>query len=157
MLNLLNAPCRVQWGGHCTTAGVEDEACTKFIQALKQAKLEDIGGGMQVLRVGVPFPDDALDRQELLVRDFFGRLLQLASSVPKVLLTGVPGTGKSWWLWYVVYCLLQQRDPPVIVMESQHRDESRRCILIKDGVAYAGTVVAFSSYLQSKDTWCAWQ
>ena len=46
------------------------------------------------------FPDDVKrQRSDLLIRDFFPRLLQRIETMGDSLLTGVAGTGKSWWVW----------------------------------------------------------
>ena len=53
------------------------------------------------------------------MRDFYPRLFdRIASHKIGSLLTGVPGTGKSWWIWYAVHLLLKQDSPPDIVWQS---------------------------------------
>lgn len=87
-------------GWYCWDAGyVEDPQPTAFSSALKDALVTDLDHGMQLISFGPDsyFPDDgALRRSDLVVRDFYNRLLERISSMPVSLLTGTPGTGKSW-------------------------------------------------------------
>jgi MoxR-like ATPase len=53
---------------------------------------------MQLLSVDEPWPGDLEQRKQLVVRDFYKRLYIRAVSLGHALLTGVPGTGKSWWI-----------------------------------------------------------
>ena len=81
---------------------LQDKNVTKFAQALQAATPQDIGGGMMLLTFSSDcyFPDDPHKRRnQLLVRDFYPTLLERMSSenTGQSLLTGVPGTGKSWW------------------------------------------------------------
>ena len=57
---------------------------------------------MQLISFGPgPFfpDDDDLHRSDLVARDFYDPLFERISVMRKSLLTGIPGTGKSWWIW----------------------------------------------------------
>ena len=134
-----------------------DATLTKFACALRDAVVEDIGDNMQLLSFGPDsyFPDDdERCRCNLLVRDFYPRLFDrtAAESTGKSLLTGVPGTGKSWWIWYAMHLLLKQDPAPAIVWQSFKRDVNE-CVLFKDGEAFVGHLDAFSEELGRTSTW----
>jgi hypothetical protein len=61
---------------------------------------------MKLLSVGFPlsWPNDPHYHSQVLVRDFYKGLYLRVKSMQASLLTGVPGTGKSWWIWWVA-CL----------------------------------------------------
>lgn len=142
----------------CTYAGfVQDATLTKFACALRDAKVEDIGDNMQLLSFGPDsfFPDDSLRRRcDLLVRDFYSRLFDCISAQPigASLLTGVPGTGKSWWIWYAVHLLLNQDPTPAIVWQSFKLNVDEY-VLFKDGKAFVGPLTAFREELGQISTW----
>jgi hypothetical protein len=142
----------------CSAAGyVLDAKLTEFACALRDAKVKDIGGGMQLLSFGPGsyFPDDNQQcRHDLLVRDFYRRLLERIASEPigASLLTGVPGTGKSWWIWYAVYIILNMDPAPAIVWQSFKRGADE-CVLFKDGKAFVGHISTFSKELDQTSTW----
>ena len=130
---------------------------TKFARALQTATLQDIGDGMTLLTVslGSYFPDDPHKRRnQLLVRDFYPILFQRMSSEPtgQLLLTGVPGTGKSWWIWYAIHVLLNRDDACAIVWQSFKRGGDK-CVLFKDGKAIKGPLAAFDEELSQPSTW----
>lgn len=103
-------------------------------------------------RSGVPFINDmVLRRSALLVRDFYPDLLRLMTTGQAWLLTGVPGTGKSWFALYAMHALLQQPKPPAIVWQTFGRLGS--CVLFKDGKAFTGSLEAFAPELQDPSTW----
>ena len=132
-----------------------DATLTKFACALRDAEVEDIGDNMQFLSFGPDsyFPDDTeLGRSSLLVRDFYHRLFDRIAAARTSLLTGVPGTGKSWWIWYAVHLLLKQDPAPAIVWQSFKRDVNK-CVLFKDGEAFVGPLTAFSEELGRTSTW----
>ena len=134
-----------------------DATLTKFACALRDAKVEDIGDNMQLLSFGPDsfFPDDSQRRRcDLLVRDFYSRLFDCISAQPigASLLTGVPGTGKSWWIWYAVHLLLKQDPAPAIVWQSFKRGVNE-CVLFKDGEAFVGPLTAFREELGRTSTW----
>jgi hypothetical protein len=136
---------------------VPDATLTKFACALRDAVVEDIGDNMQLLSFGPDsyFPDDdERCRCNLLVRDFYPRLFDrtAAERTGKSLLTGVPGTGKSWWIWYAVHLLLKQDPAPAIVWQSFKRGVNK-CVLFKDGEAFVGHLDAFSEELGRTSTW----
>ncbi|PNH11883.1 hypothetical protein TSOC_001236, partial [Tetrabaena socialis] len=142
--------------GVAVGAGSSDRRLTAFIRALGAAKLQDVGNGMSLLSLGtgVHFPDDVAKRRgALLVLDFYARLLgHMAQEKKRTwLLTGIPGTGKSWWIWYAMHSLLQQPEPPAIVWQTFKNP--RRRVLFKDGVAYIGDLTAFGAELELDSTW----
>ena len=148
-------------GGPCAYAGVpyagvvRDATLTKFVHALRDATVQDIGNNMQLLSLALDtyFPDDtALCRNSLLVREFYHRLFDRMAAARAWLLTGVPGTGKSWWIWYAVYLLLQQDPAPAVVWQSFKRGVGK-CVLFKDGEAFVGHLDAFSEELGQTSTW----
>ena len=140
----------------CAYAGVvPDATLTKFACALRGATVEDIGENMQLLSFGPDsyFPDDTeLCRRSLLVREFYHRLFNRIAAARTSLLTGVPGTGKSWWIWYAVHLLLKQDPAPAIVWQSFKRGVNK-CVLFKDGEAFVGHLDAFSEELGRTVTW----
>ena len=86
----------------CNAGSVEDPQLTAFACALRDAKPKDLGHGMQLISFGPgPFfpDDDDLHRSDLVARDFYDPLFERISVMRKSLLTGIPGTGKSWWIW----------------------------------------------------------
>ncbi|KAG2438729.1 hypothetical protein HXX76_005274 [Chlamydomonas incerta] len=132
----------------------KDVVMTAFIRAMQTAKLEPVGSGMSLLSLGpnVYFPDDTDERRStLLVRDFYAKLLERMKGGRAWLLTGVPGTGKSWWIWYAMFELLQEVEPPAIVWQSFKKGTRR--VLFKDGAAYVGDSSAFIEDLQLDSTW----
>ena len=84
----------------CWDAGyVEDPELTAFACALRDAKVVDLDDGMQLISFGLGsfFPDDVvLQRSDLVSRNFYSSLFERISSMRASLLTGIPGTGKSW-------------------------------------------------------------
>lgn len=102
---------------------------------------------------GPYFPDDVdLHRSDLVARDFYNALFERISSMRSSLLTGVPGTGKSWWIWYAVHRLLNQDPSPAIVWQTFKRGIDQ-CVLFKDGKAFVGDLRAFNSELEDASTW----
>ena len=69
------------------------------------------------------------------------------------MLTGVPGTGKSWWIWFAMHKLLNRDNPPAIVWQSFKRS-ANNCVLFVDGEAFSGPIDAFAKELEMKSTWC---
>ncbi|EFJ43181.1 hypothetical protein VOLCADRAFT_96640 [Volvox carteri f. nagariensis] len=141
---------------HLSDAFNKDKLRLRLAQALLlNAEVKDIGGGMSLLSFdsNTFFPDDLKRcRHALMVRDFFPTLFELLQQQEAWLLTGVPGTGKSWFVWYAVYSLLQLKDPPSIVWQS-HKFNMRRCVLFKAGKAYVGDVDSFMEELELESTW----
>lgn len=128
---------------------------TEFACALRDAIIEDLGSGMQLLSLGGGFyfpTDNGLRRNALLVRDFHDALFQRTAAMPASLLTGVPGIGKSWWIWYAIHRLLQQDPAPAIVWQTFKRGISQ-CVLFKDGRAFVGHLDAFTAELKQESTW----
>ncbi len=130
---------------------------TTFVCALRDATVKDIGDNMQLLSFGPDsfFPDDTvLCCSSLLIRDFFPLLFDCAAkqSCGASLLTGVPGTGKSLWIWYAVHRLLKQDPASAIVWQSSKRG-CDKCVLFMDGQAFVGPLNAFSEELDQESTW----
>lgn len=127
---------------------------TAFVQALTKAELKPVGNGMSLLSCGpdVRFPDEEAGMPAtMLVRDFYPNLMMRLSTRRSWLLTGVPGTGKSWFAWYVMHCLLKQPQPPAIVWHAYQMRGA--CILFKGGKAYEGDISAFKRELKESTTW----
>ena len=147
-----------QWCNQLTfpDAAKLDEELTKFFLALRDATVVDVGNGMQQLSLGPGshFPDDKRRRSDLMVRDFYLRLFQRVEAEPNgaSLLTGVPGTGKSWWIWYAMHLLLTRSPAPTIVWQSFKRGEDG-CVMFKDGKAFSGRLSAFTEDLGMSSTW----
>jgi hypothetical protein len=134
---------------------VRDATLTKFACALRDATVKDVGDNMLILSLGsdTSFPDDTeLGRNSLLVRDFYSHLFDRIAAARASLLTGVPGTGKSWWIWYAMHLLLKQDQAPAIVWQSFKRDINE-CVLFKDGEAFIGPLTAFREELGKASTW----
>ena len=154
--SLLSTLLQCRWC--CAYAGfVRDATLTEFACALRDATVKDIGDNMQLLSFGPDtfFPDDSQRlRCDLLVRVFYPRLFDRIAAQPigASLLTGVPGTGKSWWIWYAVHLLLKQDSAPAIVWQSFKRGITK-CVLFKDGEAFVGHLDAFSEELGQMSTW----
>ncbi len=127
-----------------------------FIKALQSATLssaEGVGNGMSVLSCGqdVHFPtEDSNGQGALLVRDFYPALLERMATGRRWLLTGVPGTGKSWFVWYAMHQLLQQAEPPAILWQMFRQG---LFVLFKGGKAFVGDVVEFREELNLSSTW----
>ena len=125
------------------------------MRRLRDAPLVDVGGGMRLLSVGPDayFPTDhKLHRGPLLVRDFFDDLFDRCATLHDVLLSGVPGTGSSWWVWYALR-RIQQMDPAPAVVWQTFRLGRDECVLFKGGRAYVGPRDAFSAELADHSTW----
>ena len=104
---------------------------------------------------GTYFPGDDLRRRcRLLIRDFYPRLLQRMSDEPlgASLLTGVPGIGKTWFVWYAVHSLLKLDSTITIVWQSAKRNISE-CVMFKDGKSFIGSLTAFKKELEKTSTW----
>lgn len=135
---------------------MEDAQLTAFVRSLRDATVSDLGNGMQLISCGpgTHFPYDFdLQRSDMLALDFYGHLFDRISSMHSSLLTGVPGTGKSWWIWYAVHRLLKQDPSPSIVWRTFKQGTDRRCVLFQDGKAYVGPLDAFRSELADPSTW----
>lgn len=128
---------------------------TDFACALRDADVSDLGGGMCLLSFGGEsyFPtDDDLCRNSMVVRDFYDELFQRTAAMRRSLLTGVPGTGKSWWIWYAVHKVLKQDPAPAIVWQTFKRGIDQ-CVLFKDGKAFVGHLNTFIDELGKESTW----
>jgi hypothetical protein len=131
----------------------EDARMSAFVKALQAAKLRPVNSGMSMLSCGpdVHFPDDIVEgRGTLLVREFYSALLQRMAAGRGWLLTGVPGTCKSWFVWYAMHSLLQQPDPPAIVWQMLRQGH---CVLFKGGKAFIGAITEFKEELDLASTW----
>ena len=134
---------------------MEDTTLAKFACALRGARVKDLGNGMQLLSFGPGpyFPDDVDQRRtDLLVCDFYGTLFKRTATMRASLLTGAPGTGKSWWIWYAVHQLLNQNPSPAIVWQTFKRGINK-CVLFKGGKVFVGHLDAFSLELDDDSTW----
>ena len=134
---------------------MQDASLTRFACAVRDATLQDIGDDMQLLSFGPDacFPDDTdLGRSSLIVRDFYQRLFTRIAAQRTSLLVGVPGTGKSWWIWYALHMLLKQEPAPSIVWQSFKRGINK-CVLFKDGKAFVGPLTAVREELDEASTW----
>lgn len=127
---------------------------TRFADALLKAQFEDVGSNMQVLTFdrSCHLPDDMTKSSGLLVRDFYPRLFDNISTRKAALLTGVPGTGKSLWVWYAIQRLLDQDPPPAVLWESSKRTADE-VILFKDGKAFYGSITSFMEELELESSW----
>ncbi|KXZ48803.1 hypothetical protein GPECTOR_25g387 [Gonium pectorale] len=136
-----------------------DAKLTAFLEALRDAAVEDIGGGMGLLTLapGTCLPDDPTGGcHALIVRDFFPALFERLQQGPAWLLTGIPGIGKSRFVWYAVHRLLQLETPPAIVWESKLYNGSGaiRRVLFKDGAAHVvNDDRSFEKELADPSTW----
>lgn len=70
-----------------------------------------------------------------------------------VAVTGTPGIGKSWWVFYAIWKLQQEDVPPAIVWETFLKPGRR--VLFKDGKATKGDGASFESELELGTTWWA--
>jgi len=141
--------------GGAAAGHVEDPQLTAFACALRDAKVMDLDDGMQLISFGPSsfFPDDVdLHRSDLVARDFYNTLFERISSMRSSLLTGIPGTGKSWWIWYAIHRLLNQGPSPAIVWQTFKRG-TNDCVLFKDGKAFVGDLSGFKSELADASTW----
>lgn len=132
----------------------ESPSLSAFIQALQAAKPKSVGDGMLLLSIGpdAHLPHDiVLRRSTLLVPDYYPNLMHLMTTGPAWLLTGVPGTGKSWFVWYAMHVLLQQPRPPAIVWQTRGMQDA--CVLFKDGKALEGRLRDFWPELGERETW----
>ena len=133
---------------------MQDEELTRFACALRDANTFEVGDNMHILSFDQKshFPNDEKCRSCLLVRDFYPLLFDRIATLKASLLSGVPGTGKSWWIWYAIQRLLNQHPQPAIVWESSRRNINK-CVLFKDGKAFVGPITAFDEELRQKSTW----
>ena len=119
-----------------------DSSLTEFACALRGAKLDPIkveGGGPAMKLTFEPsltFPDDLKRRHKgLMIRDFYYRLFERVASMERSLLTGVPGIGKSWWIWYAMNLIFNKEPAPCVVWQTFKRGGDE-CVLFK-GAAFS--------------------
>jgi hypothetical protein len=68
-----------------------------------------------------------------------------------VAVTGTPGIGKSWWVFYAIWKLQQEDAPPAVVWETFLKPGRR--VLFKDGKAMEGSSKDFREELKLRSTW----
>jgi len=130
-----------------------DSSLTEFARALRGAKLDPIkveGGGPAMKLIFEPsltFPDDLTrSHKGLMIRDFYGCLFERVASMRRSLLTGVPGIGKSWWIWYAMNLIFNQEPAPCVVWQTFKRGDDE-CVLFKGA--------AFSTLISDNSLKCA--
>ena len=74
----------------------------------------------------------------------------ISSGLSRVVVSGNPGIGKSWFGLYVAHQLLCRKEPPTIVWESRRKQER---YLIRGGVVAEGTLASFVKELKDTRTW----
>ena len=74
----------------------------------------------------------------------------ISSGLSRIVISGNPGIGKSWFGLYVAFMLLSGSEPVTIVWESRRRS-SRTLIL--NGQVFRGNLEAFVSELADTHTW----
>jgi len=74
----------------------------------------------------------------------------VSSGLSRVVVSGNPGIGKSWFGLYVAHQLLCRKEPPTIVWESRRKQER---YLIRRGVVAEGTLASFVKELKDTRTW----
>jgi len=110
-----------------------------------------------VLRLssGTTFLGDADLPDRMYIRaDYVGLWAELQSmflsGTSKVVVSGNPGIGKSWFGIFVAYKLLTRSKPPTIVWEAR-RSSTR--VLVKDGRVLRGSLSSFMDELDDRGTW----
>lgn len=78
-------------------------------------------------------------------------MLQCLFLAPSAAVSGTPGIGKSWWIWYAMWRLQQEATPPAIVWDS--RLNLKRRVLFHNGKALVGDRNCFKRELGDRSTW----
>ncbi len=74
----------------------------------------------------------------------------LSAGLSRIVISGNPGIGKSWFGLYIAFKLLTQSKPPVIVWEARL---SGTRTLIRDGAVLQGSLGSFANQLADVNTW----
>ena len=128
---------------------------TVFWQQLPHAVLTD-----SVLRLaaGTNFLGDAKLGGALFVRDDYRGMLEelqvlIASGTDKVVVSGNPGIGKSWFGLFLLYALATSQ-PRVRVLWEASCKQRRYLFRGGDPVVLQGNLDAFAGALDDGETWC---
>jgi hypothetical protein len=89
------------------------------------------------------------------IRDDYGGLWAeiqrlVSSGLSRIVISGNPGIGKSWFGLYIAFMLLSGSEPVTIVWESRRRSSRT---LIQNGQVFRGNLEAFVSELEDTRTW----
>ena len=74
----------------------------------------------------------------------------ISSGLSRIVISGNPGIGKSWFGLYVAFMLLSGSEPVTIVWEARRRSSRT---LIRNGQVFRGSLEAFVSELEDTCTW----
>ncbi len=74
----------------------------------------------------------------------------ISSGLSRIVISGNPGIGKSWFGLYVAFMLVSGSEPVTIVWESRQRSSRT---LIRGGQVFRGNLEAFVSELEDTRTW----
>jgi hypothetical protein len=76
--------------------------------------------------------------------------LLISSGLSRIVISGNPGIGKSWFGFYVAFKLLSGSEPPTIVWEARRRSSRT---LIRGGRVLEGSLTDFRAELADTRTW----
>ena len=147
---------------HCRTAGTAAAAALPpqaappeaeaFWSQLPNATVE---GDVLRLAGGTTFLGSSTLPDAMYIRaDYFGLWAELQrlfeSGLRRIVVSGNPGIGKSWFGIYVAFKLLSGSEPPTIVWEARL---SGTRTLIRNGAVLLGTLDSFVSELADRNSW----
>ena len=118
-----------------------------FLSAITEAEVDAFG--FLSLPSSMSFPGTLISK--LYVRPVYRELFDLIWSLPRVLVTGTPGTGKSILIWWIMYSALKAQPDAIIIWES-FSDPGVR-IMFKAGQFFRGTQISFPRELNDQRTW----
>eukprot|EP00195_Chlamydomonas_chlamydogama_P008570 CAMPEP_0202890160 /NCGR_PEP_ID=MMETSP1392-20130828/660_1 /ASSEMBLY_ACC=CAM_ASM_000868 /TAXON_ID=225041 /ORGANISM="Chlamydomonas chlamydogama, Strain SAG 11-48b" /LENGTH=584 /DNA_ID=CAMNT_0049573679 /DNA_START=72 /DNA_END=1826 /DNA_ORIENTATION=+ len=124
-----------------------------FWRSLGSATLVD---GFLVLHGGTFFLGAKNKPDRIMVRKCYEDFLeiiqeQMYKGVTKIVITGSPGIGKSYFLYYLLHHLKSLPDKPVVVLSGPGKTMPSLCFH-GDNV-YDGEFPAFTEYLKDPNTW----
>ena len=124
-----------------------DSDMTSFLSAMTQAEVDSIG--FLSLPLSMSFPGALISK--LYVRPVYKELFDLIWNLPRVLVTGTPGTGKSILIWWLMYSALKAQPELVIIWESISDPGVR--IMFKAGQGFIGSRISFQKEMNDERTW----
>ena len=130
-----------------TGGGTYSKSMTAFAKAIVKAEIDC--NGFLSLPSGMNFPGMLISK--LYIRPCYEEIYDLILRMPRVLVTGTPGTGKSIWLWWIMYCALQADPELVIIWESVSEPDVR--IMFKAGQGFRGSKISFEDEMMDSRTW----
>uniref|UniRef100_A0A7S0WNW8 Crinkler (CRN) family protein n=1 Tax=Chlamydomonas leiostraca TaxID=1034604 RepID=A0A7S0WNW8_9CHLO len=141
-----------QNGAVVPEALVYDCPMANFWAGLRQAEIE---GDFLKLPEGCFLLDDQDMGRELLIRGSYSALLRIVlalmlDDITKVAITGSPGIGKSYFLFYLMFTLATTLAQPVVVL---HIRGLQRVLCFTGSTVLTGTLRDFYHQLDDPKTW----